>query len=182
MRLFLKLIPFAASILALLPQVAGAQNVSPLDNAPLDSGWQIDPYGMRHYTGLVCRDRLGMLTRVKVLPGGMDTIAGCIYTTPQGIHAALRSHAKGASAGVATNFAKRFSDSGFKRVKTTGATASGLTFATGERETGTRCETLWRFAGKERDYTLWMAYTLPVQESEIGPIVATIIEEIAKRD
>lgn len=179
---FLKALLAIAFILALSPLDAGAQQISPLDNAPLDSGWQIDPHGMRHYTGLVCRDRLGMLTRVKVLPGGMDTIAGCIYATPQGIYAALRSHAKGASAAVAANFAKRFSDAGFKRVDTTGATASGLTFATGERETGTRCETLWRFAGEERDYTLWMAYTLPVQESEIGPIVATIIEEVAKRD
>lgn len=179
---FLNSLPFAALTLVLSLSLAGAQSISPLDNAPLDSGWQIDPQGMRHYTGLVCRDRLGMLTRVKVLPGGMDTIAGCIYATPQGISAVLRSHAKGASAAVAANFAKRFSDAGFRRVETSGATASGLTFATGERETGTRCETLWRFTGNERDYTLWMAYTLPIQESEIGPIVATIIEEIAKRD
>ncbi|MXN63696.1 hypothetical protein GR183_02165 [Stappia sp. GBMRC 2046] len=177
-----KILLSAVLALTFSPSMAGAQSISPLDNAPLDSGWQIDPHGMRHYTGLVCRDRLGMLTRVKVLPGGMDTIAGCIYATPQGLYAVLRSHEKGASAAVAANFAKRFSDVGFERVKTSGAAASGLTFSTGERETGTRCETLWRFTGNERDYTLWMAYTLPVQESEIGPIVAAIIEEIAKRD
>ncbi|WP_051242333.1 hypothetical protein [Stappia stellulata] len=135
---------------------------------------------MRHFTGLTCPDRVASLNRIQVLGSGVDRIAGCVYQGDDGTNAILRSHPAGTSADITRTFAKRYSEAGFSRLETTGASAAGVSFRTGHRGDGTRCETLWRFAATNADYTLWMVYTLPSQAESIGPMVTAFASVMAK--
>lgn len=159
---------------------AASQAASQLDNPETDSGWQVDPRGMRHFTGLSCPDQIDSMSRVKILSSDLDRIAGCIYQSPDGINAVLRSHPKGTSEGTAMDFAARYGEAGFTRIDASGVASSGVTFRLGTNGNDIACETLWRFAGKEMDYTLWLAYRLPSQSETIGPLLAAFIREIAK--
>lgn len=136
-----------------------------------DAGWKNVTAGMRHFTGLTCPDRLGSLNRLQVLASSPDRIAGCVYQSDTGISAILRSHPSGTSEQAARSFERRFTASGFKRLSASGVAANGISFRTGQDRAGTRCETLWRFRSRNAEYTLWMSYTLPLQEMAVGPIV-----------
>ena len=168
-------------ILAIGMTPAAAQSINQLDNPETDSGWQVDPRGMRHFTGLSCPDRIDKMSRVKILSSELDRIAGCIYQSSNGISAVLRSHPKGTSEGTAVGFARRYSEAGFPRIEASGIAASGVTFRVGTEGGEIACETLWRFTGKEMDYTLWLAYKLPSQSEVIGPLLGAVVREVAAR-
>ncbi|MBA5778449.1 hypothetical protein H2509_15065 [Stappia sp. F7233] len=184
-RLFLRGLRRATLALPLAvllhPGNGHAQGISALDNPETDSGWQVDPRGMRHFTGLSCPDNLGRMSRVKILSSQLDRIAGCVYLSPEGIAAVIRSHPKGAGTQAQASFAERFSQAGFTLVDGEGPAASGVTFRIGGAREGMRSETLWRFDGAQMDYTLWMAYTLPLQGALVGPILQAFIEEAASQ-
>ncbi|SDU24718.1 hypothetical protein SAMN05428979_2519 [Stappia sp. ES.058] len=148
----------------------------------MESGWRTVTTGMRHFTGLTCPDQVASLSRIQVLGSGVDRIAGCVYQGTDGTNAILRSHPVGTSAQITRIFRKRYAEAGFSRLETTGAPASGVSFRTGRRGDGTRCETLWRFTAKSADYTLWMVYTLPSQAESIGPLVAAFATVMAQTD
>jgi len=159
--------------LALAPTPAAAQSTGS------DSGWRTVTTGMRHFTGLVCPDRISTLSRIRVLTSAPDRIAGCVYQASNGISGVLRSHPAGTSARVAETFRDRFSQAGFEEVRLSGAAEAGISFRTGETDGRTRCETLWRFAAQGADYTLWLVYTLPAQAETIGPLVAAFARHLA---
>ena len=146
-----------------------------------NAGWKNVTAGMHHFTGLTCPDRMGALNRLQVLASSPDRIAGCVYQSDTGISAVLRSHPVGTSAKTARAFEERFAASGFKRLSTSGIAANGISFRTGEDRAGTRCETLWRFRARNADYTLWMSYTLPLQEMAVGPIVEAFAGQLADK-
>ena len=147
-----------------------------------ESGWRTVTTGMRHFTGLTCPDRVASLNRIHVLGSGVDRVAGCVYQGDDGTNAILRSHPVGTSAEITRTFSKRYSEAGFARLETTGASAAGVSFRTGRRGDGTRCETLWRFTAQTADYTLWMVYTLPSQAESIGPMVTAFAQVMARTD
>jgi hypothetical protein len=167
----------AAAIVATAVCPAAAQRSG---SALSDAGWKTVANGMRHFTGLTCPDRVGSLSRLQVLPSSADRVAGCIYQSDTGISAILRSHPSGNSAQAAREFETRYGEAGFSRLSATGAAASGISFKTGETRNGTRCETLWRFHARASDYTLWMSYTLPQQETTIGPLVTAFAAQLAE--
>ena len=144
-----------------------------------ETGWRMVTTSMRHFTGLDCPDAIGDLSRIRVLTSAPDRIAGCVYQASDGVSAVVRSHPQGASERLAETFRSRYRAAGFTQIETSGAAASGVSFKTSEYENGTRCETLWRFAGQGGDYTLWMVYTLPDQAETIGPIVAEFAQHLA---
>lgn len=146
-----------------------------------DAGWTNVVNGMRHFTGLVCPDTLATLNRTRVLVGSADRLAGCVYQNANGISAVLRSHPSGAGAQAARAFRNRFRAAGFELVTTSGAAASGISFLTGKRGTSERCETLWRFRNGDADYTLWIAYSLPEEAGDIGPLVTAFAGLLASR-
>lgn len=171
-----------ALVAALHAGSARAQGINALDNPESDSGWQVDAHGMRHFTGLSCPDNLGRMSRVKILASELDRIAGCVYLSPEGIAAVIRSHPKGSGAEAQAAFTQRFSQAGFRRVNAEGAAASGVTFDIGAGDTGARRETLWRFAGARMDYTLWMAYLMPAQATLVGEILEAFVDEAASHE
>ena len=146
-----------------------------------NAGWKNVTAGMHHFTGLTCPDRMGSLNRLRVLASSPDRIAGCVYQSDTGISAILRSHPTGTSARAARAFEERFAASGFKRLSASGVAANGISFRTGEDRVGTRCETLWRFRARNAEYTLWMSYTLPLQEMAVGPIVEAFAGQLADK-
>lgn len=166
-------------LLALSLQLAPAAPAQS-DERGSDSGWHTVIGGMRHFTGLTCPDRIGMLSRVRVLTSAADRIAGCVYLATNGISVVVRSHLPGSSAATARAFDRRYSTAGFKRLAATGAAAAGLSFNTGTTGERTRCETLWRLTGRRTDYTLWMAYSLPDQGDLVGPLVADFTRQLAR--
>lgn len=163
-----------------LPLALAAPALAQRDARDSDSGWHTVIGGMRHFTGLTCPDRIGMLSRVRVLTSAADRIAGCVYLATNGISVVVRSHLPGSSAAAARAFNRRYSAAGFKRLAATGAAAAGLSFNTGVTGDRTRCETLWRLTGRRTDYTLWMAYSLPDQGDLVGPLVADFTRQLAR--
>ncbi len=157
---------------------SGAQAQVQIDRSP-ETGWQTDTRGMRHFTGLSCPDQVGRLSRVGVLSSGPDRIAGCIYLTPEGISAVLRSHPHGSSERTATAFVERYTKAGFQRIQTSGPAAAGVSFGTASDGASQRCETLWRFTGRSTDFTLWMAYSLPAEGELIAPLLNAFVAQIA---
>ncbi len=155
-----------------------AQSLNMSAELTQDAGWSVSPYGMRHFTGLRCPDRVGPLSRVKVLASAMDRIAGCIYVGDGGVNVVLRSHHPGDSAAAAQSFLKRYSQAGFKRIHPEGAPSAGVSFLMGADARGSHCETLWRFKDKKHDYTLWMAYRLPGQANAINDILNAFMDDL----
>ncbi|MCX2722037.1 hypothetical protein [Roseibium salinum] len=164
----------AALSLCSLALPAGAQ-VPP----EYDAGWQSDVGGLRHFTGLRCPDMIGPFYRVKVMKGDGVSLAGCVYTGRDGISAVLRKHLPDTGRQQALTFSRNYKAAGFDPIKLSGAAASGISFRTSKQTPGTLCETLWYFTAEEADYTLWLAYTLPAQEIEVGPAMAAFTEALA---
>ncbi len=147
-----------------------------------EAGWRSAVEGLRHFTGLRCPDIVGAFFRIKVMDGDGPSLAGCIYTGRDGITAVLRSHLQGSGRQEALNFARRYKAAGFEPLKLSGAAETGTSFKTGANDTSTHCETLWYFDGAEADFTLWMSYTLPTQEIDIGPAVTSFTEALARQN
>lgn len=145
-------------------------------------GWTSDVEGLRHFSGMKCSDIIGSFFRSKVLAADADRMAGCIYTGKNGMTAVLRQHLSGTGAIEAQKFMDNFKASGFKQIALTGIAQSGTSFQTRSWSENTLCETLWHFSGKKADYTLWMSYTLPNQEGEIGPGVAAFTEALTRQN
>ncbi|MGX1496085.1 hypothetical protein ACSSV1_001106 [Labrenzia sp. MBR-25] len=147
-----------------------------------DAGWQSDVGGLRHFTGLRCPDMIGGYYRIKVMEGDAVSQAGCIYTGRDGITAVLRKHLQGTGRREALTFSRNYKAAGFEPIKLTGAAASGISFRTRSWTPTSLCETLWYFSGATSDYTLWLSYTLPTQEVEIGPAVTAFTMALANQN
>ncbi|GAB4535680.1 MAG: hypothetical protein Tsb0019_37160 [Roseibium sp.] len=147
-----------------------------------DAGWQSDVGGLRHFTGLRCPDMIGSYYRIKVMEGDAVSLAGCIYTGRDGITAVLRKHLEGTGRREALTFSRSYKAAGFEPLKLSGAAASGISFRTRGWTETSLCETLWYFSGSKADYTLWLSYTLPTQEGEIGPAVSAFTDSLASQN
>jgi len=147
-----------------------------------DAGWQSDVGGLRHFTGLRCPDMIGPFYRIKVMEGDQVSLAGCIYTGRDGITAVLRKHLEGTGRREALTFSRNYKAAGFEPIKLTGAAASGISFRTRSFAPTNLCETLWYFSSAKADYTLWLSYTLPTQEVEIGPAVSAFTQALANQN
>ncbi|WP_417670865.1 hypothetical protein [Roseibium sp.] len=137
--------------------------------AQQQAGWVSDVRGMRHFNGLRCPDLVGSLFRTKVLAADADRMAGCVYSGRDGLRAIMRQHLSGTGGRSANDFLTQYTAAGFRQASLSGAAANGVTFITSDWTPTTHCETLWHFTGENADYTVWMAYSLPTQEAEIGP-------------
>lgn len=145
-------------------------------------GWVSDIAGLRHFSGMRCPDIVGGFIRSKVLTADADRMAGCIYSGDNGMTAVLRQHLNGTGQAEARKFVDAYKSSGFTPVNLSGAAHSGVSFITRGWTQATQCETLWHFSGKKADFTLWLAYTLPAQETEIGPAVAAFTETLNRQN
>jgi hypothetical protein len=125
---------------------------------------------------------IGNYYRIKVMEGDAVSLAGCIYTGRDGITAVLRKHLEGTGRREALTFSRSYKAAGFEPVKLSGAAASGISFRTSGRTQSSLCETLWYFSGSRADYTLWLSYTLPTQEGEIGPVVTAFTSSLASQN
>lgn len=169
----------AATLFAVLNTTVCAQAQSRVEE---QVGWTSDVGGLRHFSGMKCPDIVGNFFRSKVLTADADRMAGCIYTGKVGMTAVLRQHLSGTGAIEARKFMKSYKASGFRQIALSGIALSGTSFQTRSWSENTLCETLWHFSGKKADYTLWMSYTLPNQESEIGPGVAAFTEALTRQN
>lgn len=169
----------AATLFAVLICVVGAQAQS-RDKEQV--GWTSDVEGLRHFSGMKCPDIIGGFFRSKVLAADADRMAGCVYTGKDGMTAVLRQHFSGTGVIEAQKFIDSFKASGFRQIALTGVAQSGTSFQTRSWSENTLCETLWHFSGKKADYTLWMSYTLPNQEGEIGSGVAAFTEALTRQN
>ncbi|PVB59304.1 hypothetical protein DCO57_23075 [Labrenzia sp. 011] len=147
-----------------------------------DAGWQSDFSGLRHFTGLRCPDMIGTFYRIKVMQGDAVSLAGCVYTGRGGITAVLRNHLEDTGRREALTFSRNYKAAGFEPIRLTGAAASGTSFRTRNWTAKSLCETLWYFSGEKADYTLWLSYTLPTQEVEIGPALAAFTQALASQN
>lgn len=147
-----------------------------------EAGWQSDVQGLRHFTGLRCPDVIGNFYRIKVMEGDGTSRSGCIFTGRDGITAVLRMHLQGTGRREAVAFSRNYKAAGFEPIKLTGAAANGISFRTSNQSAASQCETLWYFSGSKADYTLWMSYTLPSQEVDIGPAVTSFTEALARQN
>ncbi|MES0810994.1 hypothetical protein ABLO27_16025 [Roseibium sp. SCPC15] len=147
-----------------------------------DAGWQSDVGGLRHFTGLRCPDVVGAYFRIKAMEGDADSLAGCIYTGRDGITAVLRKHLQSGGRRQALKFSRNYKAAGFEPITLTGAAASGISFRTRNWTPTSLCETLWYFSGTDADYTLWLAYTLPTQDIEVGPALDSFTNVLAKQN
>lgn len=145
-------------------------------------GWVSDVLGMRHFNGLRCPDMVGSLFRTKVLAADADRMAGCVYSGRDGFRAILRQHLSGTGASSAADFLKAYKASGFTQVSLSGVAAGGISFKTRDWTPTTLCETLWRFSGRNADFTLWMAYALPTQEGDVGPAIDAFTEILNRQN
>ncbi|WP_417685935.1 hypothetical protein [Roseibium sp.] len=145
-------------------------------------GWVSDVRGMRHFSGLRCPDIVGELFRTKVLAADADRLAGCVYSGREGLRAILRQHVPGTSSRAASDYLNSYRSSGFRRVQLSGAGAGGITFVTNDWTPNIQYETLWRFAGEKADFTVWMSYTLPQQETDIGPAFAAFTDILNRQN
>ncbi|MEP3046021.1 MAG: hypothetical protein ABJL55_08065 [Roseibium sp.] len=147
-----------------------------------DAGWQSDVKGLRHFTGMRCPDLIGAFYRIKVLEGDEVSLAGCIYTGRGGINVVLRKHLQGGGRQEAIKYTRSYKKAGFEPIKLSGAAATGISFKTRGWTPTTLCETLWHFSGAKADFTLWMSYTLPTQEEEIGPALAAFVSALSRQN
>lgn len=146
------------------------------------SEWSPDVYGVRHFSGLRCPDAVGFLFRTKLLGADADRMAGCVYSGDAGMRLVLRSHLTGSGVKAAETFLSAFREAGFREVSLTGPAARGISFQTRDWGPGILCETLWYFSGKKADYSLWMSYSLPTQEADIGPALQAFEELLARQN
>jgi len=163
-----------ALVLAALPGRAHAQND--------EDGWVSDFAGLRHFSGMRCPDVVGGFLRSKALGAGSDRMAGCIYSGEGGMTAVLRQHLLGTGAAEARNYMKNYKAAGFREIALTGVAQSGISFVTRDWTQATLCETLWHFTGKKADYTLWITYSLPGQETVVGPAVAAFTDILNRQN
>lgn len=147
-----------------------------------EAGWQSDVDGLRHFTGLRCPDMIGPFYRIKVMESEGTSLSGCIYTGRDGLTAILRNHAHGTGRQEAFTFSRNYKAAGFEPVKLSGAAASGVSYRTRSWTPTSLCETLWYFSGAKADYTLWIAFTLPTQEADIGPALEVFTEALARQN
>ncbi|WP_428674811.1 hypothetical protein [Roseibium sp.] len=147
-----------------------------------DAGWQSDVGGLRHFTGLRCPDTIGPFFRIKVMKGDAVSLAGCIYTGRNGITAVLRKHLEATGRREARTFSRNYKAAGFEPVKLSGAAASGISFRTRNWTPVSLYETFWYFTGARADYTLWLSYSLPEQEEEVGPAIAAFTQALASQN
>ncbi|POF28175.1 hypothetical protein [Roseibium marinum] len=173
---------FVLAVSSLLPNGMMPGPVSAQVPPEQDAGWQSAVGGLRHFTGLRCPDMIGSYYRIKVMQGDAVSLAGCIYTGRDGITAVLRNHLEATGRREALTFSRAYKAAGFEPVKLTGAAASGTSFRTRNWTPTSLCETLWYFSGEKADYTLWLSYTLPTQEIEIGPAVAAFTQALASQN
>ncbi|NBN77156.1 hypothetical protein GWI72_02615 [Microvirga tunisiensis] len=165
---------------ALVPGSALAQTAAPRVQSEYEAGWVNDALGMRHYSGLSCPNRMGSLTRTKVMPTGRTRIAGCIYTSDQGLQVVIRQHAQDTGPTEADLFARTYLKAGFAPVRLSGVAGRGITFRTSGNADRSLLETLWHFRGRSADYTLWIAYTLPEHEMALEPAFLDVETQLAR--
>ncbi|TYC48709.1 hypothetical protein FMN50_26550 [Rhodobacterales bacterium] len=147
-----------------------------------EAGWENDIDGLRHFSGLRCPDTVGPFYRIKVMESEGTSLSGCIYTGRDGLTAVLRNHLQGTGRQEAFTFSRNYKQAGFDPVTLSGAAANGVSFRTRDWTPTSLCETLWYFAGARADFTLWIAFTLPTQEAEIGPALAAFTETLARQN
>ncbi|WP_305983968.1 hypothetical protein [Roseibium sp. MMSF_3544] len=147
-----------------------------------EAGWQSDVSGLRHFTGLRCPDVIGPFYRIKVIEGDATSLAGCIYTGRDGMTAVLRQHLQETGRREALKFSRNYKAAGFEPVKLSGASATGISFRTRNWTATALYETLWYFSGNNADFTLWLSYTLPSQEGEIGPTIAAFTQALTQQN
>ena len=82
----------------------------------------------------------------------------------------------------AINFSRNYKAAGFEEVQLSGAASTGISFRTRSWTPTSLCETLWHFAGAEADFTLWLSYTLPTQQDEVGPAVTAFTQVLAQQN
>ncbi len=144
------------------------------------AGWVSDVAGMRHFSGLRCPDVVANLYRTKVLAADADRMSGCVYSAGDGFRAILRQHIPGTGQDSAREFRTGYIQAGFRQVSLTGAAKGGISFVTSSWTPATHCETLWYFSTHSADYTLWMAYSLPNEEEEIGPSLEAFTDLLSR--
>ncbi|WP_434051175.1 MAG: hypothetical protein RDA78_17890 [Roseibium sp.] len=167
-----------------LPAVAIATVIPANAQVPpeKEAGWQSDVGGLRHFMGLRCPDQIGPFFRIKVLEGGANSLAGCIYTGRDGMTAVLRQHVQDTGRREAISFSRNYKAAGFEEIQLSGAASTGISFRTRSWTPTSLCETLWHFAGKDSDFTLWLSYTLPTQQDEVGPAVTAFTQVLAQQN
>ncbi|ADZ69945.1 hypothetical protein [Polymorphum gilvum] len=145
-------------------------------------GWVNDAQGMRHYSGLSCPNRVGTMTRTKVLAATDRRAAGCVYAGDGSFQAVVRQHVKGTGRSDATAFAERYRAAGLEQVTMTGISGSGVTFRMGDGDGRTTCETLWHLSGASADYTLWFSYSLPEHGTAVAPAFEAFQNTLARQN
>lgn len=172
----------AGLCMAALITTAAAQVAAPRTQNQEQVGWVSIVDGMRHFSGMRCPDVVGPFFRTKVLAADADRLAGCQYSAAGGMQAIMRKHLSGTGASAARAFLNNYRAGGFSQAKVTGIAETGVTFITGGGADSAMCETLWRFSGEKSDYTLWLSYTLPAQETQVGPAVAAFKAMLTRQD
>ncbi|WP_346914362.1 hypothetical protein [uncultured Roseibium sp.] len=147
-----------------------------------EDGWVSDFEGLRHFSGMRCPDVVGGFLRSKALGADSDRMAGCIYSGEDGMTAVLRQHLLGTGSTEARKYMKNYKAAGFREIALTGVAQSGISFVTRDWTQATQCETLWHFSGKKADYTLWLTYSLPGQETVVGPAVAAFTKTLNRQN
>ncbi|WP_209017284.1 hypothetical protein [Roseibium aggregatum] len=169
------LLPIAVVLVSVFCALPARAQVPPEEEA----GWQSDVGGLSHFSGLRCPDTIGSFYRVKAMASDGVSLAGCIYTGQDGLTAVLRKHLLGTGRREALAFSRNYKSAGFEPVKMSGAAASGISFRTRNWTPSSLLETFWYFSGEKADYTLWIAYTLPAQEGEVGPALEVFTDALA---
>lgn len=157
-----------------------AQTAAPKVQSEYEAGWVNDALGMRHFSGLSCPNRLGDLTRTKVLAAARTRLAGCIYSSEQGLQIVVRQHAPDTGPLEAQRFAASYQAARFAPVRLSGVSSQGITFRTGGTEERALLETFWHMRGRSSDYSLWISYTLPEHENLVEPAYMELRDQLAR--
>ncbi|WP_439529759.1 hypothetical protein [Pannonibacter sp.] len=164
----------------LQPEPVLAQTAAPKVQSEYEAGWVNDALGMRHFSGLSCPNRLGDLTRTKVLAAARTRLAGCIYTSERGMQLVIRQHAPDTGRDEAKRFADAYQKAGYALLRLSGVAEQGITFRTGGTDERALLESFWHLKGRSSDYSLWISYNLPDHETVLEPAFQEITEQLAR--
>ncbi|MFN4010440.1 MAG: hypothetical protein ACK4K8_10835 [Pannonibacter sp.] len=162
------------------PESVLAQTAAPKVQSEYEAGWVNDALGMRHFSGLSCPNRLGDLTRTKVLAAARTRLAGCIYTSERGMQLVIRQHAPDTGRDEAKRFADAYQQAGYALLRLSGVAEQGITFRTGGTDERALLESFWHLKGRSSDYSLWISYNLPDHETVLEPAFQEITEQLAR--
>ncbi len=151
-----------ASAISLLSASVGAANNTISESLlyqphTLHNGWRKDIDALTHFTGMLCPNYIGKLSRSGLVPDMKELGIGCIYETEGGgITVIFRRHAKGTATELIRSFKNGYQKSQFPPLQTQ-TSQSNVTFQTGAGIGPDRIETFVSYTGNTADYTLWIS-------------------------